>query len=112
MEEASEHFQGAWTKMTALSKPTMDNDIQIFAIRGTNTKIQMGMKALTSKIDNIEKVLSSNTKSLREVPLQMDLLEHVTSMQVYMAQIQEVNTALTTTMENFRFCECSQYDFR
>jgi len=99
VEEASELFQEPRMEMAIMSKRRTDNSVRILAIQGTNKRIQDGMNHLTKNIDQVNIILTSITKSLKEVPSKQELSEHAVAMDEQVVQIQEVNTGLTTTME-------------
>lgn len=74
--------------------------------------IQKSLKEMNWKIEDVKKVLASITKSLKEVPARTELREHPVQLEDQVAQIQEVNTGLTTAMEGCEISESSWFDFR
>jgi hypothetical protein len=56
-----------------------------------------------SKIEKVNCLLQSTKDSLQEVPSRKELNEHAAVMDKQIAQVQKVNTELTTTKEGYKF---------
>jgi len=112
VKDALSMISGINAELQASSKTITENTIQILAVKGKMNSTQMGMKYLASKVDSVNKILSSITKSLAEIPSKKELNNHPSSTADQVAQIQEVNTGLTTAMEGYKFSESSRFDFR
>jgi hypothetical protein len=70
VEEASKLFPGATTEMAAMSKRIKDNSCQILTIQAINKKILDGIKDISKKINNVETILPSITKSQNKEPFE------------------------------------------
>jgi len=99
VEEASIIFKGISTELASLSKRIMDNAVQFLAIKGTNRGITNCRWDLKNQVNKVNKVLSSITKSFKEVPSKWKLQNTAKAIDDQMAWIHEVNTRLTTDME-------------
>ena len=57
-------------------------------------------------------MLSSNTRSLKEIPTKKELQDHAILMEEQTKRVQEVNTGLTMAMEEYKVSESSRFNFR
>jgi len=99
VEDSSSTFSRINQELQSLSKRISDNTIQILAVKGTMSATQKMMKTLTTKIDSVNKILASITKSLAGLPSIKEPNNHASSMADQVAQMPGVNTGLTTAME-------------
>jgi len=49
--------------------------------------------------------------SLKDIPTKRELRQHSQMMEDQLAQVEEINTELTTSMEGYKFSESAQYEF-
>jgi len=112
VEEATDLFEGMKSEMEAMSKRITSHTTQLLPHQNTNRKIQDGMTELTNKIDSVNKILASITKSLKEVPNKKELRDHAVLMEEQTMRVQEVNTELTMAMEEYKVSKSSCLNFR
>jgi len=112
VEDASTMFPAVATELQSLSKRISDNTIQILAVKQSSASIQKGMKNFTTRIDSVIWILAPVTKTLNEVPSKKDLTDHANMMADQVARVQEVNTGLTTAMEQYKCSESLGIGFR
>jgi chromosome segregation ATPase len=97
--EAKALFAAVRSELEAQSKKIMDNGLQIFAQKVLIQAVQKSVGILSKRIDRVNKVLATITESLKGVPSKRDLRQHRATMDERLAQVEEINTALTTPME-------------
>jgi len=83
----------------------MYNSLQIVAAKATSSSIQKGISVLTKRIDEVDKSMAAITTSLKQIPSKRELQLYTRTMEDQMAQVAEVNTELTTSMEGYKFSE-------
>jgi hypothetical protein len=66
---------------------------------------------LLKRIDKVNNVMTAITTSLKQVPSKRELQLHTNQMEEQMQQVAEMNTGLTTAMEEYKFSQSSPYDF-
>jgi len=110
--QASNIFQRYCSDMHTMCNRHMDNVVQFLAKRGTNDVVQKNVKQLLKEIENVNIILSSLTWSLKELPLPKELHNHATKMENEIVRIEEVNTAVTSGLEDNKLSESSKYNFQ
>jgi len=112
VEEATSLFQGMKSEMEAINKRITSNSIQLLAHQNTNKKIQEGMTEWTGKVDPVNKILSSITRSLKDISTKKELRDHAIWMEEQTKRVQEVNTGLTMATEEYKVSELSRFNFK
>jgi len=112
VEERTSLFQGMKSEMEAMSKRSSGNSIQLLAHQNTNKQIQEEMMELRGKFDSVNQIVSSITKSLKNVPTKKELWDHAIFLEEQTMRVQEVNTGLTMSMEEYKVSESSRCNFR
>jgi len=59
----------------------------------------MSVGILSKRIDEVNKVLATITESMKGIPSRRELRQHQATMDKKLAQVEEINTGLTTPME-------------
>jgi len=83
----------------AISKRISDNSLQIITIKASNQAIRKSLAAVTLRIDEVNKVMVAITESLKTIPSPRELRQHQCLMEDQMAQVEDINTGLTTALE-------------
>jgi hypothetical protein len=110
--EAKALFVGVRSELEAQSKKIMDNGLQIFAQKVLIQAVQKSVGILSKRIDRVNKVVATITESLKGVPSKRDLRQHQATMDERLAQVEEINTRLTTPREQYKFSESTHFEFR
>lgn len=105
VQEASSLFDRIRSEMTNMSKRISDNSLQILAVKNSNQNIQKNIVSLTKKLDEVNRVMAAITDSLKDIPSKKEMRQHAQRMEDQVAQIAEINTALTTAMEGYKVSE-------
>jgi hypothetical protein len=109
--EATDLFVGVRSELEAQSKKITDNGLQIFAQNVSIQAVQKSVGILSKRIDEVNKVLATITESLKGAPSKRDLRQHQPTMDERLAQVEEINTGLTTAMEQYNFSESTPFEF-
>jgi len=70
------------------------------------------MAQLSKRVDEVVKTTAAITTSLKQIPKKLELRQHVQAMEEHKVQMTEVNTGLTTAMEECKFSQSTPYNFR
>jgi len=111
VQEATELFDGMRTELEAQSKRITDNTLQSIAVRASVQAVQKGMALLSKRMDEVVKTTAAITTSLKQIPTKQDLRQHLQAMEDHKVQMTEVNTGLTTAMEECKFSQSTPYNF-
>lgn len=109
--EATDLFMGIRSELEAQSKKITDNGLQIFAQKISIQAVQKLIGVLSKRIDEVNKVLATIKESMKSIPSKRELRQHQVAMDESLAQMAEVNTGLTTAMEQYKFSESTPFDF-
>ena len=63
-------------------------------------------------MDELVRTTAAITTSLKQIPTKLELQRHASAMEEHKIQMAEVNTGLTTAMEEWKFSHSSPYNFR
>jgi len=105
VQEASDLFEGHQKEMQNLCKRINDNSIQILAVKASNQSIQKSIAGITKRIDEVNKTMVAITDAPKNVPSRRELRKHTLEMDEWVAQIQEINTGLTTALDGCKSSE-------
>ena len=103
--EATDLFTGIRAELEAQSKRITDGGLKIFAQKISIQAIQKSMGLLSKRIDEITTVTAAITESLRNVPTKRELRQHKIAMEELLNVMTEVNTGLTTAMDQYKFSD-------
>jgi predicted nucleic acid-binding Zn-ribbon protein len=109
--EATDLFAAIRSELEAQSKKITDNGLQIFAQRVSIQAVRKSIGVVSNRIDEVNKVLATITESLKMIPSKRELRQHQVAMDELLIQIVEINTELTTGMEQCKFSESMPFDF-
>jgi len=112
VQEATDLFGGMQREMEAQSKRISDNTLQLLAVRPSTQSVQKGLSLLSKRVDEVVRTTAAITTSLKQIPTKLELQRHANAMEDHKKQLIEVNTGLTTTMEECKFSQSSPYNFR
>ena len=112
VQEATDLFGGMRNEIEAQSKMRTGNTLQLLAVRGSTQAVQKGLSLLTKRVDELAKVTAAITTSLKQIPTKLELRQHASAMEEHKVQMTEVNTGLTTAMEECKFSQSTPYNFR
>jgi len=112
VQEASDLFGGMQSELGALSKRISDNTLKLLAFKSSIQSTQKGLSLLSKRVDEVTKTTAAITLSLKQVPMKVELQQHASPMEDHKKQMVEVNTGLTTAMEECKFSQSSPYNFR
>jgi len=105
-------FTGIWQELEAQNKNIVENSLQIFAAKTSVQAVQKSVGVLSKRIDEINKVLATITESMKSISSKRELCRHRVVMDEKLAQVEEINTGLTTAMEQYKFSESTPFEFR
>jgi len=103
--EATDLVTGIRTELEAQFKRITDNSLQLFAQK---VSIQAGQKSvgvLSKKIDDVTTVMAAITESSKNVLAKQDLRQHRVGMDESLNTMAEVNTGLTSAMDQYKFSD-------
>jgi len=103
--EATDLFTGIQAELEAQSKRITDDGLKIFVQKVSIQAIQKTMGILSKRIDEITMVTAAITESLKNVPTKRELRQHKLSMEESLNTMAEVNTGLTTAMDQYKFSD-------
>ena len=112
VQEATDLFGGMRNELEAQSKRISDNTLQLLAVRPSTQAVQKGLSLLSKRVDKVFKTTAAITTSLKQIPTKLELQRHASAMEEHKIQMTEVNTGLTTAMEECKFSQSSLYNFR
>jgi len=112
VQEASDMFGGMRSELGALSKRISDNALQLLAFKSSIQSAQKGLSLLSKRVDEVTKTTAAITLSLKQVPTKLEVQRHASAMEDHKKQMTEVNTGLTTAMEECTFSQSSPYNGR
>jgi len=112
VQEATNLFSGMRNELEAQSKRITNNTLQLLAVKSSTQATQKGMSLLTKRVDELAKVTAAITTSLKQIPTKLELRQHASAMEEHKVQMTEVNTGLTTAMEECKFSQSTPYNFR
>jgi len=99
VSEATDLFTGMYHELDALDKRMSDNSLATFAVKVMTQTVQKGISVLTKRNDAVHKAMAAITTSLDNIPVKRELWLHVQTIEEQMVQVAEVNTGLTSPME-------------
>lgn len=105
-------FEGFRQELRFFNRSFSDDAVQIQSVNATNIGIQYTWEEISGSIQDVNTVLSSITKSHMKVMSPKESREHAVQMEDQVAQIKEVNTGLTTAMEEYKLSQSSRFDFQ
>ena len=105
VEEATDMFDGLRKEMQAQSKKVTDMGLANFAQKVSVQALQKSVATLSKKIDDVSTVVAAITESLNQVPTKPELRQHQAAMEEAMNSIAEINTGLTTPMDQYKFSD-------
>jgi len=103
--EATDLFAGIRAEQEAQSKRITDVSLANFAHKVSIQGIQKSVGILSKKIDEVTTVIAAITESLKSVPTKQELRLHRAAMEETLNSIAEVNTGLTTAMDQYKFSD-------
>jgi len=112
VSEATELFSGMRQELEAISKRISDNTLQLLAAKSSTQAVQKGVSVLSKRVDEVNQAMTAITTSLKQIPSKRELQLHATAMEEHKQQMMEMNTGLTTAMEEYKISQSSPYDFR
>jgi hypothetical protein len=83
----------------------MDNGLQVFVQKVSIQAIQKSMGILSKKIDDINTVVADITQSLKTIATKPQLRQHNIVMEESLNTMGELNTGLTTAMDQYKFSD-------
>jgi len=105
VEEATELFTGLRKEMHDQNKRITDMGLASFAQKVSIQALQKTTATLSKKIDDVTTIEAAITESLKQVPTKRKLQQHRAAMEEAMNSIAEVNTGLTTAMDQYKFSD-------
>jgi hypothetical protein len=112
VEEATDLFSGIKAELEAQSRKITDNGLQIFVQKVSIQAVQNSIAVLTRWMDKVNTVLATIVESLKTVQSKRELRQHQVAMDETLVQMAEVNTGLTTAMEQYKFSESTPFGFQ
>jgi predicted nucleic acid-binding Zn-ribbon protein len=103
--EATHLLVGIRMELEAQSKRMTDVSLTNFAQKVSVQAIQKSVGILSKKIDDVTTVVAAITESLKSIPTKQELRQHKVAMEETMNSIAEVNTGLTTAMDQYKFSD-------
>jgi len=110
--EATDLFVGIRQELEAQNKKIIDNGLQVFAVKTSVQAVQKTMEILSNRIDEVNKVLATIMESMKGIPSKRELRQHQVVTDENLAQVEEINTELTTAMRQCKFSESTPFEFR
>lgn len=112
MGEATDSFAGIRAELEAQNRKILENGFQTFAVKTVVQAVQQSFRILYARIDRINKILPTMTESMKHIPSCKQLRQHQATVDEEFPQVEEMNTGLTTRMEQYKFSESSPFEFR
>jgi len=112
VQEATDLFDGMRKELEAQCKRITNNTLQLVAVKSSTQTVQKGLSVLTKRVDEIAKATAAITTSLKQIPTKLELRQHASAMKEHKVQMTEINTGLTTVMEECKFSQSTPYNFR
>ena len=88
-----------------MSKRITDNCLQIQAVKASNQGISKTQMTASLGIDEVINSIAAVTTSLNNMPSQLELRQYQDLMDDQSAQVEDINTVLTTAMEAYTVSE-------
>ena len=110
VQEATSMFGGMKSELEAQSKRISDNTLQLLAVKGSTNTVQNGLALLSKRVDEVVKTTAAITTSLKQIPTKLELRRHAQEMEQHKNQMTEVNTGLTTALEECKFSHSSPFN--
>jgi predicted nucleic acid-binding Zn-ribbon protein len=105
-------FEGIRAELEAQSKKNTANGPRIFGQKVSIQAVQKSIGVLSTRIDEVNKVLTTITESMKTIPSKRELRQYQVAIDEMLVQMAEVNTGLTTAMEQYKFSESTPFEFR
>ena len=99
-------------ELEAQNKKIIDDGLQIFAGKTSVQAVQKSVGVLSNRIDEVNKVLSSITESMKTIPSKRELCQDQVVMDEKLAQVKEINTGMTPATEQYKFSESTPFEFQ
>ena len=112
VQEATELFDGMRSELEAQSKRITGNALQLIAVKASIQTVQKGMAQLSERVDKVVGATAAITTALKQITTKLELRQHAQAMEEHKAQMVEVNTGLTTAMEECKVSQTTPYNFR
>ena len=109
--EATDLFGGIRKELEVQRKKVTGNSLQLIAVKSAIQAIQKGLAVLTKRVDKVVKTTAAITTSLKQIPTKLELRQHANAMDEHKVQMTEMNTGLTTAMEECKISQSSPYNF-
>jgi hypothetical protein len=109
--EGTDLFAGIRSELDAQSKKITDNGLQVFAQKVSIQDVQNSVGVLSKRIDEANKFLATITESMKSIPSKIELHQHHATMDRKSAQVEEINTRLTTAIGQYIFSESTPFEF-
>jgi len=106
---------GIFQESEVYSEQITDNTLPLLALERFNQSIQKVSADMTKPIDEVNNIMPTITTSLQNIPSKRELRPHAQTMEdqmARMAQIEEVDTGLTTARIGDELLESAPYEFR
>ena len=111
VQEATDLFDGMRSELGALSKRMSDNALQSLALKASTQSLTKGLALMSKRMDEVVKTTAAITTSLKQIPTKLELQQHASAMEEHKAQMVEVNTGLTTALEECKFSQSLPFNF-
>jgi len=112
VREATDLFAGIRAELEAQGKRITDNGLQVFAQKVSIQAVEKSMTILSKRIDEVNAVLATIMDSLKTIPTKRELRQRQVMMDETLAQVAEVNTGLTTAIDQYKVSESTPMEFR
>lgn len=109
--EAMDLFVGIHSELEAQIKNLTDNGLQIFTQNVSLQAVETSVGVLFKRIEKVNKGLEAITQSMKHIPSKRELRRHQATMDERLAQVEAINTGLTTVMEHYIFSESIPFEF-
>jgi hypothetical protein len=109
VEEATDQFAGIQREKETIGKLISDNYPQIHAVKSSNQTIQNTVAGVTLRIDEFSNSMAGITTLLKSIPTKRQLSQHQDMMDDQLAQVEEIDTGLTTAIEAYMVSESTPF---
>jgi len=103
--EATDLFAGFKKELEDQGKKFLDLSLQNFANKAANQAIREKVGILSRRIDEVTTVLATVTDKIKDLPSKQEILQFQASMEDSRNRLAEVNTGLTTALDQYKFSE-------
>jgi len=110
--EATEVFDGLRSELQAQSNRITDMHLANYAQKVSVQALQKSTTTLSQKVDKVTTVVAAITESLKQVLTKQELRQHRSAMEETMNSIAEINTGLTTAMDQYKFSDSTPREER